>query len=77
MVSKASSIMLEKATDDDVAGFQYCTIRNLDNKLSTQSDIKQLAVEHQRGSTDRNILMSCAFRYYFLKEKYHDVVWCT
>ena len=30
MVSKASSTMLEKATDDDVAGFQYYTIRNLD-----------------------------------------------
>ena len=41
VVSKASSTMLEKATDDDVAGFQYYTIRNLDNKLSTQSDIEQ------------------------------------
>ena len=41
VVSKASSIMLEKATDDDVAGFQYYTIRNLDNKLSIQSDIEQ------------------------------------
>ena len=41
MVSKASSTMLEKATDDGVAGFQYYTIRNLDNKLSTQSDIEQ------------------------------------
>ena len=44
MVSKASSTMLEKATDDDVAGFQYYTIRNLDNKLSTQSDIEQYKV---------------------------------
>ena len=41
VVSKASSTMLEKATDDDVAGFQYYTIRNLDNKLSIQSDIEQ------------------------------------
>ena len=48
MVSKASSTMLEKATDDDVAGFQYYTIRNLDNKLSIQSAVQ--AVEHQRGS---------------------------
>ena len=29
VVSKASSTMLEKATDDDVTGFQYYTIRNL------------------------------------------------
>ena len=35
VVSKASSTTLEKATDDDVAGFQYYTIRNLDNKLNT------------------------------------------
>ena len=35
VVSKASSTMLEKATDDNVAGYQYYTIRNLDNKLST------------------------------------------
>ena len=30
--------MLEKATEDDIAGFQAFTIRNLDNKLSTESD---------------------------------------
>ena len=36
--------MLEKATDDDIAGFQAFTIRNLDNKLSTQSDTEQYKV---------------------------------
>ena len=41
VVSKNSSRMLENATDDDVAGFQNYTIRNLDNRLSTQSDIEQ------------------------------------
>ena len=33
--------MLEKASKEDVAGFQAYTIRNLDNKLSTTSDIEQ------------------------------------
>ena len=40
-VFEVVSTMLEKATDDDVAGFQYYTISNLDNKLSIQSDIEQ------------------------------------
>ena len=39
-----SSTMLEKATDDDIAGFQAFTIRNLDNKLSTASDTQQYKV---------------------------------
>ena len=34
VVSKTSSTMLERATEDDVAGFQYYTIKNLDSKLS-------------------------------------------
>ena len=33
--------MLEKASKDDLAEFQAFTIRNLDNKLSTKSDIEQ------------------------------------
>ncbi len=36
--------MLEKATADDIAGFQAFTIRNLDNNLSTDSDIEQYKV---------------------------------
>ena len=34
-------VLCLKRPADDVAGFQYYTIRNLDNKLSTQSDIEQ------------------------------------
>ena len=41
VVNKASSTMFERATEDDVAGFQYYTIKNLDSKLSTESDIDQ------------------------------------
>ena len=33
--------MLEKVIDSDVSGFQYYTVRNVDNKLSTESDIEQ------------------------------------
>ena len=39
-----SSTMFMKATDDDTAGFQAFTIRNLDNKLSTASDTEQYKV---------------------------------
>ena len=39
-----TSTMIEKATDDDIAGFQAFTIRNLDNKLSTASDTEQYKV---------------------------------
>lgn len=33
--------MLEKVSDNDIAGFQAYTIRNLDNQLSTKSDLEQ------------------------------------
>ena len=33
--------MLEKASVDDIKGFQAFTVRNLDNKLSTDSDTEQ------------------------------------
>ena len=36
--------MLEKATKDDIASFQAFTIRNLDSKLSTESDTDQYKV---------------------------------
>ena len=39
-----TSTMLEKATDDDIAGFQAYTIRNLDNRLCSKSDIEQYKV---------------------------------
>ena len=52
----ASSTMLEKASVDDIQGFQAFTIRNLDNKLSTDSDtVSQIAQcqgrPHRQSST--------------------------
>ena len=44
VTNSATSIMLEKATSEEVAGFQAYTIRNLDNKLSIQSHIEQYKV---------------------------------
>ena len=44
VTNATSSTMLEKATDDDIAGFQAFTIRNLDNKLSTASNTEQYKV---------------------------------
>ena len=41
VISEASSTVLEKATEDEVSGFQFYSFRNLDNKLSTESDIEQ------------------------------------
>ena len=37
----ATSRMLVKASESDVSGFQAFTVRNLDNKLSTDTDIEQ------------------------------------
>ena len=41
VTNSSTSAMLEKASNDDIAGFRSFTIRNLDNKLSTESDIDQ------------------------------------
>ena len=41
VANSATSTMLDKAHDRDISGFQAFTIRNLDNKLSTESDIEQ------------------------------------
>ena len=41
VANSATSTMISKATDDDVAHFQSYTIRNLDNKCTTDSDIEQ------------------------------------
>ena len=60
-----------------VAGFQYYTIRNLDNKLSTQSDIEQyklLSIKEDPLDNRQNISMSCAFRYYFLMEILESII---
>ena len=39
VIEITNSTMLDKADDGDIAGFQAFTVRNLDNKLSTESDI--------------------------------------
>ena len=44
VTNSASSMMLQKASTDDIADFQAYTIRNLDNKLSSESDIEQYKV---------------------------------
>ena len=44
VVNNTTSQMLERATASDIAGFQAYTIRNLDNKLSTESDTEQYKV---------------------------------
>ena len=44
VTNSASSTMLQKASTDDIAGFQAYTIRSLDNKLSSDSDIEQYKV---------------------------------
>ena len=41
ITNSATSTMLDKADDGDIAGFQPFTVRNLDNNLSTESDIDQ------------------------------------
>ena len=46
VINNTSSTMLEKATKEDIDGFQAYTIRNLDNKLSTESDIDQYKVKN-------------------------------
>ena len=44
IANNTSSTMLDKADEHDISGFQAFTIRNLDNKLSTESDIELLSV---------------------------------
>ena len=41
VIEVATSTMISKATDNDVAHFPSYTIRNLDNKCTTDSDIEQ------------------------------------
>ena len=41
VTNSSTSAMLEKASNNDIAGLQSFTIRNLDNRLSTESDIDQ------------------------------------
>ena len=50
IANNASSTMLDKADEHDISGFQAFSIRNLDNKLSTKSDIEQYKLKCQRRS---------------------------
>ena len=51
VINNTSSTMLEKPTKEDIVGFQAYTIRNLDNKLSTESDIDQYKVKNIQEDT--------------------------
>ena len=46
VVSKTSSTMLEKVSDEDVSDFQYYTIGNLDSRLNTATDIDQYKLQN-------------------------------
>ena len=46
VINNTSSTTLEKTTKEDIVGFQVYTIRNLDNKLSTESDIDKDKVKN-------------------------------
>ena len=56
-------VSFEKVSQDDIASFQAYTIRNLDNKMSTHSDIATRCLVSKKIPLriGRSILMSCAF----------------
>ena len=71
VTNNTSSTMVEKATASDIAAFQAYTIRSLDNKLLSGSDIEQyklLSIKEDAWTTVRTTLMSCAFRFSFLSD---------
>ena len=48
ITNSATSRMLDKGSKSNVSGFQVFTVRNLDNKLSTDSDIEQYTLLNVR-----------------------------
>ena len=62
VTNSATSTMLEKASDEDIAGFRAYTIRSLDSKLSNEFDIEQYKVLRIRKDPLDN------------REKYLDVM---
>ena len=54
VTSNTTSTMLVKATKEDVAEFQCYTIRNMDNKLSTGSDVDQYKIKNVQESPINN-----------------------
>ena len=70
VTNNTNCTMVEKATASDIAAFQAYTIRSLDNKLSSGSDIEQyklLSIKEDAWTTVRTT--SCrAFRFSFLSD---------
>ena len=64
ITNSATSRMLAKASESDVSGFQAFTVRNLDNKLSTDTDIEQYKLLNVREDP-LSTLMSCVFLHCF------------
>ena len=48
VANSATSTMIEEATDKDIVGFQSYTIRNMNSKLSKDSDISQYKLNSVR-----------------------------
>ena len=63
VVNSKTSTMLETADESDIAGLQAYTVRSLDNKLPTDSDIDQYKVtsvyEHPLDSWQLHLDLMC------------------
>ena len=46
--NNTTSTLIKEATPEDIASFQLYTIRGLDDKLSTESDVSQYKMNHIR-----------------------------
>ena len=61
--NNTTSTMLEKASESEIAGFQSFTIRNLENKLPSESDIEQYKVlsvkENPLDNRQRHLDVMC------------------
>ena len=78
MVSKTSSKLLEKASDNNIAGLQYYTVREMTDKLSTEQDIDQyklLSVEESPLDCRQEHIDTLCFPVLFpdgkFEKKYH------
>ena len=71
VTNNTSSTMVEKASASDIAAFQANTIRSLDNKLSSESDIEQyklLSTKEDALNNHEDYLNVMCFRFYFLPD---------
>ena len=48
VANSATSTMIEEATDEDIVGFQFYTICNMNSKLSKDSDIAEYKLNSVR-----------------------------